>query len=83
MAAWWTIDELAEKWRVTPDHVRGLIRTGQLTAIDISQQAGCQRQQLRIRPSDVEEFVTRRLVSARVDPPPPAKRKRNGVRQWV
>jgi len=83
MTDWLTIDELAEKWRVTPDHVRGLIRTGQLTAIDISQQAGCKRQQLRIRPSDIEEFVNRRLVSARADTPPPTRRRRNGTRQWV
>jgi len=79
---WLTINELAKAWRVTPDHVRGLIRSGQLPAVNIAMSPGAKRPQWRIRPEDLERFTAaRRAVEPAGDQP--KRKRRRAVRQWV
>lgn len=53
-----TPDEVAARLRVTPEQVRCLIRTGQLTAVNVG--TGPKRPFYRITPDAVTEFLTRR-----------------------
>jgi excisionase family DNA binding protein len=50
---WLTVDDVAEQLKVHPDSVRRWLRAGRLKGHLISRRAG-----YRIRPEDVERFVT-------------------------
>ena len=63
-----SVCQLAKYWRVTPQKVRGMVRRGLLTAIDL----GGLRPQLRITPEAIKEAEER----LRVRPAPPVRRKR-------
>jgi len=54
-----TPDEVAARLRVTAEQVRSLIRTGQLTAVNVG--TGPKRPLYRITPDAVTEFLARRV----------------------
>jgi len=82
MTDWLTIDELAKAWRVTPDHVRGLVRSGQLPAVNIARSPGAKRAQWRITPEGLQQFKAARQAVAPAESNGKRKRSRT-VRQWV
>ena len=63
-----TPGDVAERLRVTAEQVRCLIRTGQLTAVNVG--TGPKRPLYRITPDAVNEFMARRSL------PAPASRAR-------
>ena len=62
----WTVPELAHRWRVSCDKVRGWLARGELVGINIAADPLGRRPRWRIRESDVVEFEARRGV-ARAD----------------
>lgn len=55
------IDQVAGYFQISDDQVRGLVESGELLAIDISN-AGGKRIHVRIQRQSVEEFERRRAV---------------------
>lgn len=77
--AGFTVEDLARRWRVSPDKIRALIRKGELAAVNLAGTlAG--RPQLRVMPEAVSEFEQRR--SAGPPPKPPARRPRLKVHDF-
>lgn len=64
--------EVAARLRVTPEQVRCLIRTGQLTAVNVG--TGPRRPLYRITPDAVAEFLARRGQHAPAARPRPVRR---------
>jgi hypothetical protein len=70
-----SVSDLARRWSCKPDHVRSLIRSGRLVAIDVSLTEGSQRPTYRIMLEEVLSFEAVR--STRPTPKPPKRRKRS------
>lgn len=74
----WTINELAKILRVSPDKIRGWIRSGNLKAINIaSTLAGKPR--FVILPKHLEEFEQTRTTG----PPPKTIRKKRKPKGYI
>ena len=69
-----SITELARRWSCKPDHVRSLIRSGRLVALDVSLAEGSRRPTYRIM-LEVLRFEAAR--STRPTPKPSKRRKRS------
>lgn len=60
-----TCADLAKRWSVTEDHIRCLIRRGELRAIDVALRCGhWHKPRYRVPMVDVEAFERRRTVEA-------------------
>lgn len=68
----YTVKEIAERYRVGEDKVRGWIRRGELRAINIATHL-CGRPRFVIPPDALPEFEKRRTAA---EPPKPPRRKR-------
>jgi hypothetical protein len=68
-----TVADVAARYRVSPDKVRGWVRRGELAAINVAT-ALCGRAQLRITPEALAAFERRR--SAAAAPAQPSRRPR-------
>ena len=69
---WLPVPAVAKLWVCSPEKVHGLIKSGALRAVDISDTPGTGRPKWRIRPEDLEQFVRSRSNS----PPPPRPKKK-------
>jgi len=69
---WLTPPQIAEMLGVDPNKVRQWIIAGELAASDVSAKAGG-IPRWRVRPADLEAFLSRRAAHA---PPPPKRRRR-------
>lgn len=56
---WLTTRDLAERWGVSMEHVRGLIVGGELRALDVSRDPK-KSHEYRVHPEWVDEFEARR-----------------------
>jgi hypothetical protein len=74
----WTPKALADRWCCTHEHVLGLIRSGALRAINISQ-PGAQRARYVIPPEVLEEFEAERTVGGHPQPAARRRKKRRDV----
>jgi excisionase family DNA binding protein len=54
---WYTVEELAERWRVNPETVRRWIRTRQLTVLRLGDKAG-----YRVGHEEVARFERERMI---------------------
>lgn len=61
-----TVDEVAERLRCDPDHIRHLIACGQLAASDIS--SSRRRRMWRITPEAIDAFLAARRSSIAAHP---------------
>ena len=68
----YTPNELARLLRVSPDRIRGWIKSGELSAIDTAT-IRCGRPRYVVLPHHLAEFERRRAASP---PPKPARRRR-------
>ena len=59
---WYTVAELAERWRLNTEVVRRWIRRGDVEALELGGKAG-----YRIRASEVERFEQERIKKRRAD----------------
>jgi excisionase family DNA binding protein len=66
-----TVDDVARRYRVSPDKVRAWIRRGELRAINTAS-AMCARPRFVVPPEALAELETRRSAN----PPPKPKRQR-------
>ena len=69
-----TPNQLAKRWRVSPDKVAAWIRSGELRALNVAS-AGSTRPRWRIPPEAVQAFEAAR--SCHRQAPPPKRRKRD------
>jgi len=68
--------ELARRWRVSPDKVRALVRSGELAALNLASPR-CGKPRLVITPEAVAAFERGRAAAPPPKPPkPPERRKR-------
>jgi hypothetical protein len=74
--AGWTPRELARRWRISPDRVRSLVRSGQLPALNLAT-ARCGKPRLVITAEAVAEFERTRQAAP---PPAPVKRRKRMVK---
>lgn len=70
-AKWMSPPAIAKQLGVTPEKVTGLIRSGEIAAVDIASK-GSRRPRFRVSPEALEVFLDRR----RVVPPVPIVRTR-------
>jgi hypothetical protein len=75
-----TVDDLARRWRVSPDKVRLWIAAGELTALNTAASPGG-RPRWRIALDAVLAFESRRASSARKTPSV-RRRKQTGVIEY-
>lgn len=73
-----TVEDLAKRFRVSPDKVRGWIRSGKLRAFDRSDGGG--RPKWVVTPEALAEFERGR--TSRGPEPKPARRKRTAGRDY-
>jgi excisionase family DNA binding protein len=71
--AWLTPPEIAKELRVRESKVGSWIKSGQLTAVDVSERPGG-RPRWRIRRDDLDDFLRRR--QSQPPPPKPIRRRR-------
>lgn len=76
-----TPPKLARRWGCKPETVIGLIRSGELQAIDLAR-PGSLRPRYRISPEAIADFERRRSASPMPDPVR-ARRSRSGVKSFV
>lgn len=77
-----TLAEVASRWSCSHSTVLSLVRSGELTAIDISTNpAG--RSRYIIRADDLDAFECRRTVAAPVAPAKRPKIKRRDVIEFI
>ena len=76
--AGWTARELARRWRISPDRVRSLVRSGELAALNLAT-ARCGKPRLVITPEAVAVFECGRQVAP---PPAPVKRRKRVVKDY-
>lgn len=74
-----TVADVAARYRVGPDKVRGWIRNGQLKALNVS--SGKQKSRFVITPEALAEFEGRKAV-APAEAPKPARRKPTTGKDW-
>jgi len=55
-----TLADVADRYRVGVDHIRGLIRSGGLPAVNMSAKPNSRRPIFRVRLSDLEDFEAAR-----------------------
>jgi hypothetical protein len=72
-AAGFTVPELARRWRKSPDWIRGMIRSGELRALDLSDPGSQKR--FVVPPEALAEFEAGRQA-ATPTPKPVRRRKR-------
>jgi hypothetical protein len=72
LAAGFTVADLARRYRVSPERVRGWIERGELRAIN-RRDDRCRRAAYLVTLEMLEEFEVRRAV---LPPPKPARRKK-------
>lgn len=63
-----TINQAASRLGTSPTHIRRLVRTGDLEAVDVSRN-GANRRTLRILPEAFEEFIQSRQHCAKEEEP--------------
>jgi hypothetical protein len=71
-----TPPEIAKRYRVSSDTVRGWIVSGQLRAVDVSARPGIGRPRWRIHPCDLVAFENARTAQP---PVKPARRRRKAA----
>ncbi len=69
----YTVSDVASRYRVGEDKVRGWVRRGELAALNVASSL-CGRPQLRITPEALDAFERRR--SAAAAPAPPKRRRK-------
>jgi hypothetical protein len=77
-----TTKELARRWRVAPAKVLGLIRCGELVAINLAAKPNG-RPRYRIREADVTAFEMSRTVMATPQRKPRQKRSMRDVIEFL
>ena len=78
----YTLREIADRWSCCHSSVLSLVKTGQLTAIDISTNPSG-RSRFIVRADDLDDIESRRTVSPPVTPPKRVKVKRPDVIQFI
>lgn len=73
MSGYLTPPELAKRWRIKPDRVLVLIRSGELRAFDVASR-GARRPRFRIPPDAIIEFENRR--NGKVEQAPQRRRRK-------
>jgi hypothetical protein len=73
--AGYTVADLAKRWRISPDKVRGFLRRGELLGINVATHR-CSKPQWRITPESVRAFEAGRTSAP---PPKPARRRRRAA----
>lgn len=68
-----TPPQLAKQWGISPDKILAFIRSGELSAIDISSRRGSPRPRYLIDRRDIEAFELARAV---IPPAPKIRRRR-------
>ena len=69
---YFTVSELAERWRVTTDKVRGFIHLGQLAAVNVG--GGSQKPRWRISDTARKNFEQARASHPKPEPRPRRRR---------
>lgn len=59
---WYTVEEVAERWNLSAEAVRRMVRRGELTVMDLGGRRG-----YRIRQREVERFEQERMKERRDD----------------
>jgi len=70
-----TISELAKRWNVSANHVRRMIKSGAINAVQISL-PGARRKTWRFRMADVEAWEQGRLACRRLSARRPSRIER-------
>lgn len=73
-----TPPQVAKRLGVCPESVISWIRSGQLTAIDVSSRPGVGRPRFRISEADLQAFLASRAVA-----PPGQRRRRARIKEYV
>jgi hypothetical protein len=72
----YTVRDLARRWRIGEDKIRGFLRRGELVGVNVATNL-CGKPQWRIPAESVERFERRR--SSAPAPDPPQRRRRRTV----
>ena len=70
----YTVADLAKRWRIGRDKVRGFLRRGELIGVNVASNLSA-KPQWRITPESAEAFERRRTSAP--PPKPPRRRKRS------
>jgi transposase len=72
----YTVADLANRFRVSPDRVRAWVRSGRLKALNVAD-ARCGRPRFVVTPEAVAEFE--RQAAAATPPIPPRRKRRSAA----